>query len=142
MRNFIADTLALVIFFTITGVLNERLIAGMDWAEVLRARTIGAPLMVLTARPYGVWRDWMMARRAAESQPLIFDSLALLVFQVPIYAGIVAAGGADAAETARASAGAALMMLAFGRPYGVWLGIVRGWFGLPPDGQKPMSLGG
>ena len=28
-RSFIADTLALLLFFTTTGVINERIIAGM-----------------------------------------------------------------------------------------------------------------
>jgi hypothetical protein len=30
-RSFIADTLALVLFFTTTGGINERMIAGMTW---------------------------------------------------------------------------------------------------------------
>ena len=57
MRAFVADTLALVVFFTLLGALNERYVAGMAWEEVARSRSIGAPLMVLTARPYGLWRD-------------------------------------------------------------------------------------
>ena len=56
LRSFAADTVALVIFFTIVSGLNERFIAGMSWPEVAVSRTIGAPLMVLTARPYGFWR--------------------------------------------------------------------------------------
>ena len=64
MRAFLADTLALLAFFTVTGILNERLIAGMSWGDVATARAIGAPLMVLTARPYGLWRDWIVGRLA------------------------------------------------------------------------------
>ncbi len=51
LRSFVADTLALVVFFTIVSGLNERFIAGMSWSEVALSRSIGAPLMVLTARP-------------------------------------------------------------------------------------------
>jgi ABC-type antimicrobial peptide transport system permease subunit len=56
-RAFTADTLALVVFFTITGMINERFIAGMSWDQVLHARLLGALLMVPVARPYGAWRD-------------------------------------------------------------------------------------
>ena len=60
--NFIADTTALVIFFTIASGLNERFIAGMTWSELLVSRSIGAVLMVLTARPYGLWRDFLFGK--------------------------------------------------------------------------------
>lgn len=69
MRAFLADTLALVVFFTATGVLNERLVVGMDWGEVAAARAVGAPLMAATARPYGLWRDWLLRRFAGGSRP-------------------------------------------------------------------------
>lgn len=143
-RAFLADTLALLVFFTITGILNERFVAGMDWPEVARSRLIGAPLMVLTARPYGLWRDWVM-RRAGPGRlsRLVWDTGALLLFQVPIYAAIIAAGGAEGAQILRGTLGAAALMLALGRPYGMFLGLVRARFGLPRDGgTRPMSLGG
>ena len=74
---------------------------------------------------------------------LIWDTAALLSFQVPIYVTIIAAGGARGAELALGALGAALIMLMLGRPYGLWLGAVRTWFGLPPGGgMAPMSPGG
>ncbi len=140
MRAFLADTLALVTFFTLVGFLNERFVAGMAWHEVAWSRTIGLPLMVLTARPYGLWRDWVMMRLPGPA--LLRDTLALLSFQMPIYAGIVLVAGADMPELLRALGGFTLVLLFSGRPYGLWLGWVRTRFGLPPDGPKPMSLGG
>lgn len=138
MRSFLADTVALVVFFTLTGTLNERYVAGMDWSEVAVARAIGFPLMVLTARPYGIWRDWMLARLPG---PHLFrDTVALLVFQMPIYAGIVLLGGADVGELLRALAGVSVVLLLSGRPYGLWLGWVRRRFGLGGHALKPMSL--
>ncbi|WP_224814130.1 L-alanine exporter AlaE [Hasllibacter sp. MH4015] len=137
-----ADTVALVSFFTVTGILNERFIVGMDWGEVATSRLIGAPLMVLTARPYGVWRDLVLGR-FSNGTPLsdtIWDTLALLSFQVPIYVAIIFAGGAWGAELLAGAAGAAVIMLVLGRPYGLWLGQVRVWFGLPRSGgMTPMS---
>jgi hypothetical protein len=143
-RNFIADTLALVLFFTVASGLNERFIAGMSWHEVLVSRLIGAPLMVLTARPYGLWRDWVLARIGPSTRrgTLLADGFALLVFQVPIYAAIIAAAGADVLAIIKGVLGFAALMLLLGRPYGLWLDFIRGLFGLEGPGQKPMSLGG
>ncbi|MDJ1653353.1 L-alanine exporter AlaE [Raoultella sp. Ech2A] len=139
---FIADTAALILFFTTTGIINERMIAGMTWEQVLHARLLGAALMIPVARPYGIWRDWLM-RRAGPGRvsQLLWDSAALVSFQVPIYALIIAFSGASGSGLVRGTLGAALMMLCLGRPYGAFLNWVRKLFGLPPGGSKPMSLG-
>ncbi|NWK88597.1 L-alanine exporter AlaE [Raoultella terrigena] len=138
---FIADTAALILFFTTTGIINERVIAGMTWEQVLHARLLGAALMVPVARPYGIWRDWLM-RRAGPGRvsQLLWDSAALVSFQVPIYALIIAFSGASGSGLVRGTLGAALMMLCLGRPYGAFLNWMRRLFGLPPGGSKPMSL--
>ncbi len=144
VRSFLADTLALVLFFTVTSGLNERFVVGMAWREIFVSRGIGAVLMVLTARPYGLWRTWFLAkaRPSTRSRTLLADGLALLLFQVPIYFGIVLAGGADLPSALRGSLSFAVLMLVLGRPYGLWLDFVRRRFGLEEPGQKPMSLGG
>jgi hypothetical protein len=144
MRSFLADTLALILFFTVTSGLNERFVAGMEWGEVAVSRSVGAVLMVLTARPYGLWRSWFMARLDPRTggATLLADSAALLLFQVPIYLVILLVGGADVGAALRGCAGFAALMLALGRPYGLWLEWVRARFGLAGPGQKPMSLGG
>jgi hypothetical protein len=140
-RSFIADTLSLLLFFTTTGIINERMIAGMTWEQVFHARLLGAVLMVPVARPYGLWRDWIMkrARDTALSQ-LIWDCAALMTFQVPIYAAIIAVSGAAGAGLLSGIIGATVMMLVLGRPYGLFLNWVRHVFGLPRGGTKPMSL--
>lgn len=139
---FIADTTALILFFTTTGIINELWIAGMPWDQVLHARLLGAILMVPVARPYGLWRNWVMQRaQSGRFSKLLWDSIALVSFQVPIYAAIIAFSGASGSGLVRGTLGATLMMLLLGRPYGVFLNWVRGLFGLPPGGEKPMSLG-
>lgn len=142
MRAFLADTLALLVFFTVTGILNERFVARLDWQEVAMARGIGAPLMILTARPYGLWRDWLIGRHAGPSRlsRLAWDSVALMLFQVPLYALVLWGGGAEGRQILRGCLGAAVVMLLSGRPYGLWLDWVRARFGLPPGGARPMSL--
>src|SRR6187397_2052098 len=95
-RAFIADTTALILFFTTTGVINERFIAGMTWEQVLHARLLGAALMVPVGRPYGLWRDRLMPRaRPDRLSQLLWDRLALVSFQVPLYAAIIAISGAS-----------------------------------------------
>ncbi|MFJ2684237.1 L-alanine exporter AlaE [Pseudomonas sp. NPDC087342] len=138
---FYADTTALILFFTTTGIINERFIAGMTWDQVLHARLLGAALMIPVARPYGIWRDWVMKRAGkGRLSTLLWDSFALVSFQVPIYAAIIAFSGASGGSLVRGTLGAALMMLFLGRPYGTFLNGIRKLLGLPPGGNKPMSL--
>lgn len=113
----------------------------MEWSEVLQARLIGAVLMVPVARPYGLWRDWIM-RRATDKRlsQILWDSVALVSFQVPIYAAIIGFSGASGEGLVRGTLGAAVLMLALGRPYGAFLNWMRKLFRLPPGGNKPMSL--
>jgi L-alanine exporter len=141
-RAFIADTTALILFFTTTGVINERFIAGMSWDQVLHARMLGAALMVPVGRPYGVWRDYVMRRAQSTNRlsQLLWDSVALVSFQVPIYAAIIAVSGASGRGLRLGVLGATVMMLVLGRPYGAFLNGVRRLFGLPHGGTRPMSL--
>ncbi len=141
-RAFIADTVALILFFTATGILNERFVAGMSWDQVFHARTLGAALMVPVGRPYGVWRDWLLRRaRPTRMSQLLWDSLALVSFQVPIYAAIIAVSGASGLRLLIGVVSATVMMFALGRPYGAFLNLVRALFGLPSGGLRPMSVG-
>lgn len=140
-REFFADTLALVVFFSITGMLNERFVIGMSWEQVAHARLLGAILMVPVARPYGLWRDWLVGRaKPTKASRLIWDSIALVSFQVPIYVAIIAFNGASGNSLFLGAICAFVMMLVLGRPYGAFLNAVRRLFGLPPGGARPMSL--
>ncbi|WP_284509480.1 L-alanine exporter AlaE [Caballeronia sp. GAFFF2] len=141
-RAFVADTTALILFFTMTGVINERFIAGMGWDQVLHARILGAALMVPVARPYGIWRDYVMqhAQPTNRLSQLFWDSVALVSLQVPIYVAIIAVSGASGHGLWRGVLGATTMMLVLGRPYGAFLNGVRRLFGLPSGGAQPMSL--
>jgi hypothetical protein len=140
-RAFIADTVALLLFFTTTGIINERFVAGMAWEQVFHARLLGAILMVPVGRPYGIWRDWIMKHaRPDHMSQLLWDSLALVSFQVPIYAAIIAVSGASGRGLLLGVLGATVMMLALGRPYGAFLNWIRALFGIPPGGMRPMSL--
>ena len=64
----------------------------------------------------------------------------LVSFQVPIYAAIIAISGASGRGLLLGVLGATAIMLVSGRPYGAFLNWIRRLFGLPPGGEKPMSL--
>lgn len=99
--------------------------------------------MILTARPYGVWRDWVMltsgAAGSGQARAFVFDTFALLSFQVPIYAGIIWMGGASGTTLLSGILGAAVIMLVCGRPYGLWLDTVRNWMDVTIE-AKPNSV--
>ena len=59
---------------------------------------------------------------------------------MPIYPAILVAGGAEGTEVVQGYLGATVIMVASGRPYGLWLDLVRSWFGLPPGGARSMSV--
>ncbi len=130
-RSFLADTLALFLFFTVTGVINERYVVGMTWEQVLSARLLGTAIMIPSGRPYGMWRDLVMRRaKDAPVSQSIWDSVALLSFQTPVYAAIIFFSGARGVDLLLGTFGAAVMMLTLGRPYGMFLNTVRRCFGL------------
>ena len=60
MRLTLVDTLSTILFFTILTAMTELYVAEMESADVLKTRLIMVPLMILTGRPYGVWRDWFL----------------------------------------------------------------------------------
>ena len=130
-RTFVADTTALILFFTATGVLNERLVAGMAWEQVFHARLLGAVLILPVGRPYGIWRDWMMGHAGpSRMSGVLWDSFALVSFQVPLYAGIIAASGASGRALAFGALGATAIVLVCGRPYGSFLNAMRSLMGV------------
>lgn len=124
----------MLIFFTAIGVLNERFVASMTWDQIWRARLLGAVLMVPVAYIYGLWRDWLMKRAKPRAVSRLFwDTVALMSFQVPIYAGIIAVNGASGWDLFLGIGGAAFLMLISGRAYGVFLDRVRRVFGVTPQ---------
>ena len=82
------------------------------------------------------------AARPGRASQLLWDSVALVSFQVPIYAAIIAASGASGRGLLFGVLGATLIMLALGRPYGAFLTRVRRLFGLPAGGAPPTGPNG
>ena len=132
MRRFVVDTVTNVTFFTVVATFSEAVIAGMGAREVLVTRLIMLPVMVLTGRPYGLWRDWVFARLrpARRFARTLTDIVAFLGFQVPVYAATLAVAGADRSEIATAIGSAIVFMILLSRPFGLLLDLCRRWAGV------------
>ena len=116
-------------FFTIVAGLTELFIADMEPTQVLVARLITIPVMVLTGRPYGMWRDWMFVRFAPRGRVMntVVDILAFLTFQVPVYVTTLMISGASMGQIQVAVSAAIVFMVLLSRPFGLFLDALRKW---------------
>ena len=127
MRRFIVDTVATVVFFTIIASFTELFIAGMAPHEVLTTRLIMVPMMILTGRPYGMWRDWFFkqTKPTVSWSKTLIDGLAFMSFQLPIYALTLFIAGADRNEILTLLTSTTVLMFIVSRPFGLFLDAVR-----------------
>jgi len=127
MRLTLVDTLSTILFFTILTALTELYVAGMEPTDVLKTRLIMVPLMILTGRPYGVWRDWFFAgtKPTVSWSKSLIDGLAFLTFQLPIYGLTLWITGADFDEISTLLGSTAVLMLIVSRPFGLFLQAMR-----------------
>ena len=135
LRGFIADTVALIVFSTVAAGSIEWFIVGLSPAQILQTRLSTIPVVILTARPYGLYRDFIFRRfpRAAERESgrAWLDSLAFVTFQAPVYAAILVSAGAETGQIVTAVSTSLIAMVLAGRPYGMFLQFVRRLFGIP-----------
>ena len=131
MKNYLVDTIGALVFFTIVAALSELFIAGMEPGQVLIARVIMIPVVIVTARPYGLWRDWFFAtlRPQRRITNVVSDIAAFVAFQVPVYAATLAVAGAAMLEITTAVSAAVVSMILLSRPFGLYLEALRTWFG-------------
>ena len=75
--------------------------------QVLASHLTTVPLVILTARPYGIWRDLLFRLGGAKARMrrLLLDTIAFLSFQMPVYVAILALAGATPDQIARAVGG-------------------------------------
>jgi hypothetical protein len=127
MRLTLVDTLSTILFFTTLAALTELYVAGMEPTDVLKTRLIMVPLMILTGRPYGVWRDWFFAgtKPTVSWSKSLIDGLAFLTFQLPIYGLTLWIAGADFDEVSTLLGSTAVLMLIVSRPFVLFLQSIR-----------------
>lgn len=127
MKAFLVDTVATIVFFTVVAAVAELVFVGLEPQQVLIARVFMVPVMVVTGRPYGVWRDWIFRRFRPRRQTgrFVTDTSAFITFQIPVYLASLAIVGATVTEMAAAVGTAVVGMALLSRPFGVFLDAVR-----------------
>jgi hypothetical protein len=127
MRRTVVDTVSTILFFTTFAAATELLIAGMEVREVITTRLIMVPLMILTGRPYGLWRDWVFARTRPTVgwSKAVTDAGTFVLFQLPLYAATLVIAGADTVEILILLGAVLPQMLILSRPFGLFLEFMR-----------------
>ncbi|MBI3599772.1 MAG: L-alanine exporter AlaE [Nitrospinae bacterium] len=129
---FFADTFAMITFSTVVGMVIEILVSGMTLGQSAQARLTAIPANLLTARLYGIFRDWvfqlMRALKGGQVKEGIADIMAFILFQVPLYATILAISGANVHQIATACGAVTILSVFMGRPYGIFLDFSRWLF--------------
>ena len=136
MRKYLADTSALIVFSTVAGAFVEIVIAGLTVEQSLRARLTAVPVILVTGRPYGVYRDWVWRLTGAENgsagRRIVADTAAFATFQLPIYWVVLLIAGATVSQIVAASVSGIIILVVSGRPYGALLDRFRRLFGVTP----------
>ncbi|WP_319533250.1 L-alanine exporter AlaE [uncultured Cohaesibacter sp.] len=132
MKKTLVDTIATILFFTLLAGFVEIFIVGLTLQQVLITRLIMIPVMVVTGRPYGLYRDWCFDRAKPKGEVLRFliDGLAFITFQVPVYVATLFIAGADWQAVITAVGSSILLMLLVSRPFGLFLDVARRWSGV------------
>ncbi len=60
-RDMLADTFAMITFGIVVG-MSVELLAGLSFEQSLQSRLLSIPVNLLTARAYGLYRDWLIRR--------------------------------------------------------------------------------
>lgn len=135
IRHAAADTFAMVVFCFISGMIIEILISGMSFQQSLASRTLSIPVNIAIAWPYGVFRDWVLRQGAKVStsglMKNVSDLVAYVLFQSPVYAGILLAVGASTEQIVTAVTSNAVISCGMGVLYGYFLDMCRRWFKVP-----------
>ena len=82
-----------------------------------------------TGRPYGIFRDWVFrVLHIGEGQKFktgMADAISFVLFQIPLYATVLALSGASLRQIAVACMSMTLVFAIVGRPYGLFLEFCR-----------------
>jgi hypothetical protein len=131
-RKFYSDIFAMVIFSTVVGMIVEIYISGLALLQSVQARATAAPMNIITARPYGIYRDWLFrafkAKNASQWIKGYLDILAFVTFQVPLYASILFTTGASGKQILISCSTLLALSFIIGRPYGLFLSLFRWLF--------------
>ncbi|MDO8583682.1 MAG: L-alanine exporter AlaE [bacterium] len=134
IRCFLADTFVMLTFATAHSMIVEIFISGLAVQQSLQARLMSVPINLVTARPYGMFRDWivrvMHARERGLWRIFLADITAFACFNVPVYILILLSTGAFWNKIFVAASTLTVTAAFLGGPYGAYLDLIRRWFGM------------
>lgn len=130
LKNFWADTFALNTFCYFISIPIELGFAQMSFTTHLMARFIGLFIITGTARPFGIWRDFVFRRMKLSAsdtglKPYIVDTLAYLSFELPLYMINMSISGASLVQALKAALIFCVIAGVVGRPYGLYRAYIR-----------------
>jgi len=130
LRGFIADSFSMITFSLPLGMANELLIGGLSLAETARSRAMSLPFNLVTARPYGKYRDWVFSKCGVTDgssflKKYLVDTFAFGTFQAPLYAGMLYLSGANREEIERAVGTVTVLSPLIGRACGYYMDYIR-----------------
>ena len=132
IRRLFADTFAMVIFSTVVGMIIEVFVSGITLNQSVQARLTAIPVNLIIARPYGIFRDWIIkithANEGGQIKKAIVDIISFVIFQVPIYSTILLTTGASVHKIVIAAGMLTIVSAFVGRPYGIFLDFSRWLF--------------
>lgn len=127
--KLIADTFALVTFAFVVGMFVEIALSGLTLDQSFQSRLFAIPLNLIGARPYGLYRDWLLLIAKTEDKTritlIVIDILAFLSFMAPQYAAVLWWVGADPIQVLTACISVAVISVIVGRPYGLYMVFCR-----------------
>lgn len=130
MRKFISDTLAMIIFSTITGMIIELEIVGLTINQSIHARTMAIPINLLTGRLQGIFHDWVFLKLKVQKekklQKCIAEIIAFSLFQIPIVnAPILFLAGANISQVFKSGITLMIICIFISKLYDLFLNFFR-----------------
>ncbi len=134
IKESFIDIFAMNTFSYVVSVPIELFISGMSFSEHLQVRLVALLLNTLVARPFGIWRSFILKKfkisdTSSFLKNYLADTSAFLSFQLPLYIGNLILGGADSQEIMKATITISIIAGFLGRPYGIYLDWIRSSFG-------------
>ncbi len=125
----VADITAMIIFSSVLCMTIEIFIAGLTVFQSIQARLAAIPVNLVTGRPYGWFRDRLFVflgiDRFSPLKMILGDTLAFVIFQVPLYVVVLLFAGATWKQIMISSVFMSLIFSLAGRPYGLFLDLCR-----------------
>ncbi|HEY9159789.1 MAG TPA: L-alanine exporter AlaE [Desulfomonilia bacterium] len=129
MKRIFADVIAVLTFNTVCSMIIEIFLAGMTVNQSIHARLIAIPVILILARPYGLFRDWinriLKSGERGRAMKITADVIAFVAMQVPQYSIVLKLSGANLHQIITACSSATVLMAIGGRPMGIFLDFTR-----------------